>query len=155
VSAAHQLDGTDDPDVGPRGWPFWTGLVLGWALIAFGVRQVLVDADATNPPGLARWVLGGLIVHDLLLAPIATAIAVALARPRWRWWAGPATTALALSAIVVAFAYPMLRGYGIRSANPSALPRDYRAAILVILVGVWAIGAAVVAWRAMRRTSRP
>jgi hypothetical protein len=152
VSAASRApDALDAPEEGPAGWPFWTGLVVGWAIIAFGLRQVVVDAAATNPTGLAAWVLGGVLVHDLVVAPIATAVALLLARIGSRWWTGPVAASLAVSAIVVAFAFPLLRGYGRRDANPSALPRDYGAATLALVVGIWSVAAVVVLWRARRR----
>ena len=48
---------------------FWLGLAVGWTVMAYALWGVFADHDATNPPGLARWVLGGALAHDVLIAP--------------------------------------------------------------------------------------
>ena len=78
--------------------------------------------------------------------------------PRWRswpacWWRGalprrargPVQAALAISAIVALFAYPLVRAYGLAANNPTSLPHNYGRNLLVVLGLVWAVaGVAVV-----------
>jgi hypothetical protein len=56
-----------------------------------------------------------------------------------------------MSALVVLFAYPLLRGFGERPTNPSALPGDYPAATAAVVASIWAVAAVVVL---VRRRSR-
>jgi hypothetical protein len=139
AEASPSVDG--ERDEGPRGWSFWAGLAVGWSVIAFGIVDLVRHADATNPPGLARWVLGGLLVHDLLLAPVVAIALVGIQRWTRPPWRGPVTAALATTALVVLFAFPLLRGYGRRPANPSALPRDYVVATVCIIGAIWVAAA--------------
>jgi hypothetical protein len=136
---------------GPGGWPFWTGLAVGGAIMAYAVHGIAAEADATNPPALARLVLGAALVHDGFVAPVATLMALLLA---WRapvWWGRPVGGALALSAGLAVYAYPLVRGFGRRPGDPSALPRDYGANLIALLVAVWAVTAVVVLRRAAGR----
>jgi hypothetical protein len=120
-------------------------------VIGYGIWGVVDTEAATNPPQLLVWVVGGAVVHDLLVAPIATVVALAIWRHAPRRWAGPVAAALAIIAVLVVFAYPLLRGFGRRSANVSALPRDYWAGVAVVLAAVWSAAAAVVVWRTVRQ----
>jgi hypothetical protein len=54
--------------------------------------------------------------------------------------------ALAVTALVTAIAWPLVRGWGYRAANPSALPLDYGRNLVgvVVTVCVVALLAAVV-----------
>lgn len=45
---------------------FWAGVVAGWAIIAFGVWGLFMDANQTNPASWVKWFLGGALVHDLV-----------------------------------------------------------------------------------------
>ncbi len=138
-------------EAGPRGWWFWSGLVLGWGVMAYAVRGALMDSGGTNPSQLVRWVIGGALLHDLLVAPIVTGIAVLLAWRAPAWWGRPVAAAAAVTAIVVLFSWPVLRGYGRHPGNSSTLPRNYGAGLAWVLGAVWLVTAAVVVVRAVRR----
>lgn len=136
---------------GPGGWFFWIGLTVGWGVIAYAVRGALMDSGGTNPSQLVRWVVGGALVHDLVLAPIVTGIALLLAWRAPAWWGRPIGAASALTAIVVLFSWPVLRGYGRHPGNSSTLPRDYAVGLGWILGVVWVVTLAVIGFRAVRR----
>jgi hypothetical protein len=68
-----------------------------------------------------------------------------------RWWGRPVGFAAAMSAILVLFSIPLVRGYGRRVNNSSALPHDYTANLVWILVAIWTATAAVIMSRAIRR----
>jgi hypothetical protein len=144
--------GADDR---PGGWVFWTGLAIGGAIMAFAVHGIVGDPGATNPPQLARWVLGAAVFHDGLVAPVATAVALLLAWRAPAWWGRPLALAAATSAMLTLFAWPLLRGYGRRALNDSTLPRDYGANLAGVLVAIWTATVAVVALRALRRRRAP
>lgn len=131
----------------------WIGLVLGLPVIAWGIRGALIEGARTRPPELARWIVGGALVHDLVLLPVVL-VTAALVRgfvserawPLVRW-------ALATSGSVLLVAWPFLRGYGRRASNPSLLPRDYTSGVVVALALVWLVAASL-AWASIRRAAR-
>jgi len=141
----------DPPASESNGWTFWVGLLIGGVIMAFAVRGILADSRDTNPPELARWVVGAAILHDALLAPIATAAAVLLAWRAPAWWGRPVAFAAAMTAILVTFSIPLVRGFGRRAANPSTLPHDYGSNLALILAVLWATTLGVIGWRATAR----
>jgi hypothetical protein len=143
----------DDPggDASPHGALFWTGAAVGWAVMVFAVWGILGDPGATNPSQLVRWVVGAALVHDLLIAPVVTAVAVLLARRAPPWWGRPVGWAAAASATIVLFAVPLVRGFGEHVLNASALPRDYTANLIAVVAMIWAATALTVTVRALGR----
>ena len=136
-----------EPAAGGRGR--WIGLALGTPVMAWGVQGALGDAGDAHPGELARWILGSALVHDLLLLPAALVVGVAARRvlPEVAW---PAVRwAMFTTAVLVMVSWPFVRGYGRLADNPSVLPRDYRAGLVLALLVVWG-GAVVVAVRAAR-----
>lgn len=164
-SAADEASGGDPSDEGPDagavdpgpGGPwFWSGLAIGWAVMAYGVWGIFDQSDLTQPPALARWVLGSAIAHDALLAPPVAVVGVALAFVVPRWLRGPVRAALAVSGIVVLFSYPALRGFGRREGNPSILPLDYTRNVALVLAAIWVVALVTAVWRrAADRPGRP
>jgi hypothetical protein len=129
---------------------FWVGAALGWVIILYGARGVLRDSDATRPSDLARWFAGLLLVHDLVLVPAVLGAG---------WLAGRVVPAravvhvrlgLAASAVLVAVAFPLVRGYGEREGNPTLLPLPYGRNLVIALALVWVVVAAA----ALRSTVR-
>ena len=134
----------------PRG--FWIGLVLGAPLMAVGVIGALDNSARAHPAELGRWIVGSAIVHDALVLPLVLVVGLVARRftppvawPAVRW-------ALATTGVIAVVAWPFVRGYGRRAANPSLLPRDYTmgtwaaVALVWLAAGLWA----VVAWRRAR-----
>ena len=58
------------------------------------------------------------------------------------------------SAVLVAIAWPFVRGYGRRSGNPSLLPRNYAVGLAAYLAVIWIVALAIVAAGLMRRSVR-
>ena len=129
-------------------------IVAGVVAMAFAGRGIVADAGATSPPDLARWMVGLLAAHDLVLAPVLALGAAVLWRRAPRWWGGPVTAAVALTGLLVGFSLPLVLGLGLRPDTPSALPRAYGTNLTVVVGLVWAVAAAVVAVRAGRRRRR-
>ena len=129
---------------------FWISAAIGWAVIGWGVMGIFANSLDTRPSNLAKFVVGGALLHDLLVAPVAVLVGVLIARavpPRAR---GPVQAALAVSAIVAVFAYPLVRGYGLAANNPTSLPYNYGRNLVVVLGVVWAVTAVAVALRLKR-----
>ena len=127
-----------------RGPLFWSSAAAGWALILWGVRGALHHRIDTRPGQLARFLLGGALAHDLVLAPLVLLAGTALARTVRGRWRAPVQAALFISGTLLLFTYPALRGYGRVLHNPTSLPHDY-AANLVLVVGAVVVGSAAVA----------
>lgn len=82
--------------------------------------------------------------------------------PAWFTWPSalparvraPVEVGLIVSGVVVLFAWPFLRGYGLRPDNPSALPNDYAAGLAGVLGGVWLVCSALTLWAWLRPRAR-
>lgn len=136
---------------------FWAGVVVGWAVIGFGVWGTFDESNLTHPTSFGRWFFGGLFTHDLLLAPVVLVAGLAVAR-----WV-PArirpvvSVALFVAGAVALYSAPVVLGYGERPANPSVLPRDYAEGLALVL-GAIALAAVLLiairtgrSWPARRR----
>jgi hypothetical protein len=135
--------------VNREGRGLWIGLVLGAPLMAFAVVDAVSSSSRTQPGELVRWLLGLLLVVDLVVLPVALLAGRALRGRPWLRWAATNT------AVVLAVSWPFVRGWGRSGGNPSLLPRDYGrgVAVAVVLVGA---GAGVGAFMARaRRRDRP
>lgn len=135
---------------------FWITAVLGWAVIAWGVVGIVRQQVDTRPLDLARFVVGGILLHDLVVVPLTLVVAYVLTRAvpgPWRRWV---QAALIVAAPLALYAYPLLRGYGNIPGNPTALPHDYafNLSLVVLAVAVAYAVAAVLAVRRGRSTQR-
>jgi hypothetical protein len=127
-----------------RGLLFWGSAALGWAVILWGVRGALHHRVDTRPGQLVRFLLGGALAHDLVLAPVVLLAGVLLARSVGGRWRAPIQAALFISGTLILFTYPELRGYGHALHNPTSLPHNYATNLLLVL-GVVVVGTAAVA----------
>jgi hypothetical protein len=136
----------------PRSRAFWPAVAFGTGLAAVGA-VVAFDAppDDGRPLGILAVVAGAIVAHDFLIAPATYRVGAAVSR-RWRAGvAGPLRAALAISAVVVVFALPLVAGLGGRPTNDSALPLPYARSLIALLAVVWLSAAAVIAIRVARR----
>lgn len=127
-----------------RGPVFWLSAAAGWVLILWGVRGALHHHVDTRPGQLVRFLLGGALAHDLVLAPAVLLTGVMIARGVRGRWRAPLQSALFMSATLVLFTYPQLRGYGRALRNPTSLPHNCAANLTAVVAGV-VVGTAVVA----------
>lgn len=130
---------------------FWAGAAAGWAVMGAGVWGLVAEADRTRPADAARFALGLVVVHDLVLAPLVVLVGWGVARLVPPGARGPVQAALVVSAVVLLFAAPFVRGYGRVSTNPSILPRHYGRGTAVVVAAVWGAAGAVLARRWWRR----
>ncbi len=122
---------------------FWISAAMGWAVIAWGLRGIFQHSLDTRPANLARFVVGGALLHDLIIAPLIIGAGVLLARAVPGRARAVIQGALAVSGIVALFSYPLVRGFGLAANNPTSLPHNYAAGLLVVLGVVWAVAAAI------------
>ena len=144
MSAAPRTSGPSSPLRGPLGPRFWISAAIGWAVIGWGVYGIFSNSLDTRPANLATFVVGGALLHDLLVAPVVVLAGVLIARAVPARARGPVQAALVISAIVALFAWPLVRAYGLAANNPTSLPHNYGLNLLIVLGVVWAVAAAVV-----------
>jgi hypothetical protein len=148
---------TQPPPPAPHyGRLFWTLLPVGGLLMAWGLVGLLREATLTVPASWLRWFLGGLLAHDLVLAPLIFAIGMATRRLPAAL-RPPARAALIVSGTLGLMSVPLLLGYGraTQPGNVSLLPGNYFANLAIVLAAVWAVAGAWTLfslWR--RRTGR-
>ncbi|MEN3360359.1 MAG: hypothetical protein V7637_4341 [Mycobacteriales bacterium] len=130
----------------------WALGLAGGGLIGYGAHRIASGGLTTDPADLTRWLLAGVLGHDLLIAGLTAAVGWLLAR------LVPATVrpavqgGLLVAASLVLIAVPVLSGRG-GHGNPSTDPLDYPRNLAVALLAVAAGTAAAAAWR-VRRANR-
>ena len=132
---------------------FWLSAAAGWVVIGIGLRGIFEHSLDTRPANLAKFVVGGALLHDLLIAPLILLAAVALARKVPDRARAIVTAALVVTGVVALFSYPLVRAYGLAANNPTSLPHNYAVNLMVVLGIVWAVAAAVLVVRL--RKGRP
>ena len=142
------------------GWRWWTGLAAGGAVGLFGLAGLLRDATKTMPRVWLAWLVGLLLVHDFVLAPLVLLVGRRLrdrAPEAWRW---PLQVGLVTSGVLVLASVPVLYGVGRRTqpGNVSVLPGRYPLALAGVLAAVWLGVLALGIWSSTggrRRSSSP
>jgi hypothetical protein len=138
------------------GLAFWLGALVGGGIVAFAMSGLL-ENEPRGAASAARWLVGGAIVADLIVIPIAGALG--LLTHRWvapRAW--PAVRfGLLTTAVLVGFALPLVLDQGGTPGNPTVRPRNYEVGLAVAIGATWAIVAAVLAirWASERRRLAP
>jgi hypothetical protein len=113
---------------------------MGYA--ARGAFQHRID---TRPAELARFVFGGLLVHDAIVVPLVLGVGLVVARWVPRPFRSVVQVGVLVSACLTVYAYPLVRGYGHAAHNPSSLPHRYAANLALVLTGVVAVAGAALA----------
>ena len=134
-----------------RGPLFWGSAVAGWALIAWGLRGALHHSIDTRPSEMARFVLGGVVIHDLVFAPLVLIGGYGLSRAVRGRWRAPVQAGLFITGCAALFAWPEVRDYARVLHNPSSLPHNYTANLFIACAAVWAATAVVATVSALGR----
>jgi len=126
---------------------FWISAAFGWVIIGVGLRGVFMHSLDTRPSNLAKFVVGGALLHDLLIAPVLIAVGVVGGGGGRRAGPGARATvqgALVVTAILALFSYPLVRAYGLATQNPTSVPHNYTLNLIIVLGVVWAVAAVLV-----------
>lgn len=121
----------------------WIAYGMGCALMLTGAIGLLAAND--HLIGWALWFGGGIVLHDLVIAPLVVAAGWAL-----RGVPGVVRAGLLVSVLVVAGTLPVVLSLGRMPGNPTILPLPYGRNLLLVLAAVWAATGAIVAWRHRR-----
>jgi hypothetical protein len=128
------------------------GLVIGLAVLAFGVVGLLGATSASSVQTIVKWVIAADLINDLAIAPAVCVAGLLLARYVPARWRAPIRSAAIASGCVLVVAYPLLRAFGRHHVpdNQSVLPLDYPAAVATLLGVIWVVAiiwAGVLWWR--------
>lgn len=128
------------------GIAFWASALVGAGIVLFGILGLL-ENEPRGAPSAIRWFIGGALVLDLIVVPLGAAVGWVARRavPGWAW---PAVRAgMLTSAVLIAFALPLVLDLGGTPDNPTVRPRDYETGLAVALGATWLL---VAAWLLVR-----
>lgn len=98
---------------------------LGVAVAAYGA-MLLLDLGAENLRATLVWVVGGVVLHDAVLAPLTILVGLVFLRLQRAGVAiGPLVVGGVVLASVTLAAVPVLGRFGARTDNDTLLDRDY------------------------------
>jgi hypothetical protein len=123
-------------------------LVAGTVVAGVGAWKLLQTGPG-NTLAAARWLVGGVVAHDAVLAPLTVVIVVAGSRILPTWLRAPVTAGVVILGTVTIAAIPVLGRFGARPDNPTLLDRNYVAGWLVF-AGLVVLAVSVAAWRRHR-----
>jgi len=101
----------------------------------------------TRPANLAKFAIGGALIHDLVFAPVVLLLGVLLTRAVGRRWRGITQAALIVSGCLALFSYPLVRSFGHANHNPTSEPHNYTANLAIVLGVVWAAATVALLFR--------
>jgi hypothetical protein len=128
------------PGRAPSGAAFWIGATLGATIMGFGAIGLLSNVEGAALVSWLKTVIGALVVHDLLFAPLVVAGGLLLVRVVPARARAPVQVAAIVSGALIAVSIPVVGGFGRVATNPSLLPSDaYGARLLAVLGAIWAI----------------
>ncbi len=98
-----------------------------WLLVSLGWDQVVA---------VLVWLVGGLVVHDGIIAPLVVVAGVLAAHRAQPWLRAPLLWALVVLGPTTLVAVPVLGRFGAKADNPTLLDRNYLLgyAVLTVLV---------------------
>jgi hypothetical protein len=100
---------------------------LGALAVAYGASLLLSRQDPDQVVNAAIWLASGVVLHDLVLAPVVLALVALGTRIAPAASRAPAAAALVVLGAVTLLAVPVLGRFGARPDNPTLLDRDYTA----------------------------
>ncbi|MEP7179291.1 MAG: hypothetical protein ABI775_09405 [Pseudonocardiales bacterium] len=129
---------------------------VGLVGISYGVYRLLGNQAASHPPKLATWLIGAVILHDLVLTPVVLGVGLLLSRivaPRPRRYV---QGALVAGGLVTAIALPLVYRRGTATSSKALLRQNYAAhlALILGLIAVVTVAAYVLRVRRDRRGQR-
>ncbi|MDQ2837959.1 MAG: hypothetical protein M3Y42_10860 [Actinomycetota bacterium] len=114
--------------------------IVGVGGIAYGIARILTDSKDTKPLPLLKWLIGSLLLHDAVIAPVVIGIGWLLARyvpDRARPFV---QGALVTGGLISSVALVLIWRQGKTSAKSLALlQQNYLAHLLILLAIVAAV----------------
>ena len=125
----------------------WLVIVAGFVVMGWAVWGVFAESERTAPASWFTWLIGGALVHDLVVLPLVVLVGIgfaSMARPGLarclRW-------AVAVGAVITVASFPVVARFGERSDNPTVLPLPAGRNLVFIWLGLLAVAVVVgVVW---------
>ncbi|WIB25871.1 hypothetical protein [Curtobacterium sp. MCSS17_015] len=136
-------------------------VVLGVLVMAFGAWVLLTSVRPNRIGGLVVWLLAAVVLHDAVLSPFVLAVGAGLRRAGRAlrvWVLVVVQAAVVLGSVLALVVVPEIVAKSEGTKNPTVLPFDYTARLLVVegvLVAVVVAALVVGAMTARRRADRP
>ncbi|MEP6697208.1 MAG: hypothetical protein ABJA34_10055 [Pseudonocardiales bacterium] len=118
----------------------------GVALGLFGVYRLFTQVPLDNLFALARWLIGAVILHDLILSPLVVGAGWAISRVVPSPGRGFVQAGLIIAGLITVIAIPMIYREDTHPRSKAILQQDY-SRNLAILLGIIA-GVALLAYAA-------
>ncbi|MER5415402.1 MULTISPECIES: hypothetical protein [Streptomyces] len=119
---------------------------IGVVVLAFGGFLLVREPE---PWRIALWLVGGVLVHDGLIAPLVIAVGALCAAAGLRLRGVPRAALVVAGSLTVIALPPLLRPGGV--ANASVLPLDYPRNWLLAMVAIGVLTAGYAGARAWGR----
>jgi hypothetical protein len=113
---------------------------VGVLAIGYGALRMLTDSKDTHPPEVLTWLIGSLLVHDLVIAPVVIGIGWLLARSVPARARAFVQAGLVTAGLTSAVGLLLIWRQGKYSASSLALLRQDYAANLLVLLAMIALG---------------
>ncbi len=110
-------------------------VVVGVLVIAFGAYVLVTTVRPNRIWGLATWLLGAVILHDAILSPFVVGVGLLLRRTgrTLRAWALVVVQAVVvLGSVLALVVLPEIAAKAHGQKNPTVLPFDYGARLLLV-----------------------
>ncbi|QWS33825.1 hypothetical protein [Curtobacterium aetherium] len=136
-------------------------VVVGVLVIAFGAWVLVTSVRPNRIGGLAVWLLAAVVLHDAILSPFVLAVGAGLrraGRALRTWVLVVVQAAVVLGSVLVLVVVPEIVAKSEGTKNPTVLPFDYTARLLVVegvLVAVVVVALVVGAVTARRHADEP
>lgn len=126
---------------------------LGVATLGYGVYGLFNESGIRDQAAVGEWLVGGVIGHDFLLAPVVFGLGAVAYRFTDARWRGRLAAVLLIGGSLTLISIPALLRQGL-NRNKTVLPLDYARnlgvllAVLVAAVAAYSCGVAL--WRGRR-----
>lgn len=124
--------------------------IAGLAFLGIGAYALLSTLDTAAMPSFVTWMIGVVVVHDLLLAPVTIAVGFVLTRYIPARVRPIVQGGVIVAAVVTLFSIPTVLALGRYPENPSLLPLDYGRNLVIILITIAAVTGLLVVIRLLR-----
>ena len=111
-------------------------MLLGVVIAGYGA-VLLWENPRVILVRIVVWALAGVLLHDMVFAPLCVALGFAGRRliPK-RWWS-PVAAASLFTVVLIMIAIPVYDKPGLRPDNHTVLDRNYHAGLWISLAIVW------------------
>ena len=125
---------------------------LGVATLGYGVYGLFNESGIRDQAAVGEWLVGGVIGHDFLLAPVVFVLGAVAHRFTDARWRGRLAAVLLIGGSLTLISIPALLRQGL-NRNKTVLPLDYArnlgVLLAVLVAAVAAYGCGVALWRSL------